>query len=694
MPLAIPSPRCVRRRRRRHERRRPPLWRLALAVTCCALAVASACVASAPPGRSSTPTSATPGGRSRPCPDLRPAPRPGPGPVTRASGPQGATPAGGGAGQVTVLGDRRAATALPAGTRPLRRPGPLGEPERRPSGIVEHGPPDRPRLVGRRAAASAVPPGPAAGGTPTGVGARSAPPAAGEAVVDYIPPVDAPVVDPFRPPSLPWASGNRGLAYDTAPGDLVWASADGTVTFAGQVGGQLHVTVEHADGLRTGYSFLGSVEVTLGQAVRQGDTLGRAGDAFHFGARVGPAYVDPAALFDAGATVVELLPYEVPPGSSPESEAAVIDEMFSRSGGLSGLADDISGAADHLGGLEAAYDWLHERADGLADVLGDYSLPGRAMRAAFDLGERVFFHGPCSDGAPPRAPVAGQQRVAIAVGGLGSSGDGGDIDDLRAGDLGYGADDLLRFSYAGGVTPGTAGNADRFGVEANAYAPADTQGDLRQAADRLADLVEQVVEDDPGVTVDLYAHSQGGLVTRLALTRLAERGVPLDRLGLVATLATPHLGADLATSLQMVSEQDSGALAVDVGAEVSGLSVDPNSTAVGQLAEGSDVVDELADAGVPDGVHLVSVAARGDMMVASPQADVEGATNVVVPVGGLGAHGDIVGSDAATGELARALAGEPPACEGVGDAVRDVVTGHAISATEDNVGLLGARYLP
>jgi hypothetical protein len=59
---------------------------------------------------------------------------------------------------------------------------------------------------------------------------------------------------------------------------------------------------------------------------------------------------------------------------------------------------------------------------------------------------------------------------------------------------------------------------------------------------------------------------------------------------------------------------------------------------------------------------------------------------VTVPVSGLSAHGDLVGSDAATGELARALAGIPPGCEGWADAVADVLTGHAIAAAEDGLG--------
>src|SRR5690242_4351821 len=77
--------------------------------------------------------------------------------------------------------------------------------------------------------------------------------------VSYVPPVDAPVIDPFRPPPNPYAAGNRGLEYGTAPGDPVRASADGIVIFAGQVGGTLHITIRHADGLRTSYSFLATI---------------------------------------------------------------------------------------------------------------------------------------------------------------------------------------------------------------------------------------------------------------------------------------------------------------------------------------------------------------------------------------------------------------------------------------------------
>ena len=48
---------------------------------------------------------------------------------------------------------------------------------------------------------------------------------------------------------------------------------------AGEVGGALHVTIEHADGLRTSSSFLYSLTVNAGNQVRAGDVIGIAGGA-------------------------------------------------------------------------------------------------------------------------------------------------------------------------------------------------------------------------------------------------------------------------------------------------------------------------------------------------------------------------------------------------------------------------------
>jgi murein DD-endopeptidase MepM/ murein hydrolase activator NlpD len=116
-------------------------------------------------------------------------------------------------------------------------------------------------------------------------------------VVPYAPPVDAPVIDGFRVPATPYGAGNRGWEYATPGGATVRAAADGTVTFAGQVGAAYAVTVRHADGARTSYSQLAEVLVDAGTEVQQGQAVGRSTDRLHFGVRRGDVYVDPATLF-------------------------------------------------------------------------------------------------------------------------------------------------------------------------------------------------------------------------------------------------------------------------------------------------------------------------------------------------------------------------------------------------------------
>ena len=125
----------------------------------------------------------------------------------------------------------------------------------------------------------------------------------------YQPPVAAPIVDPFRAPLAPWASGNRGIEYATEPGTRVGAAAGGDVVFAGLVGGSLHVVVRHPDGVRTSYSFLRTVLVHRGDSVTRGEPVGTAGARFHFGARIGDDYVDPVRLFGGtGPSRVHLVP--------------------------------------------------------------------------------------------------------------------------------------------------------------------------------------------------------------------------------------------------------------------------------------------------------------------------------------------------------------------------------------------------
>ena len=128
----------------------------------------------------------------------------------------------------------------------------------------------------------------------------------------FRPPVDAPVTDPFRPPGDRYGPGNRGIEYDTEPGDLVRAAAAGTVVFSGAVAGSLHVTLDHSDGLISSYSYLLRVRVRVGARVSQGQVVAIAGDRLHFGVRVDGSYVDPATFIGVRRIRVRLVPLRAP----------------------------------------------------------------------------------------------------------------------------------------------------------------------------------------------------------------------------------------------------------------------------------------------------------------------------------------------------------------------------------------------
>jgi len=114
-------------------------------------------------------------------------------------------------------------------------------------------------------------------------------------------PVVGPVLRPYDPPEDPYGSGHRGIDIGAAPGTPILVPADATVSFAGQVGGQLFVTLDHGGGLNSTFSWLSAVEVRKGQVVLRGEVLGRTGQGhpgsvqphLHLGAKLNGAYVDP-----------------------------------------------------------------------------------------------------------------------------------------------------------------------------------------------------------------------------------------------------------------------------------------------------------------------------------------------------------------------------------------------------------------
>lgn len=543
-------------------------------------------------------------------------------------------------------------------------------------------------------AGSIVPPSPAAAAPAAAV--------AGVAGVNYRPPVDAPIVDEYRPPANPWDPGNRGIDYATAPGTPVKAAAAGVVTFAGQVGGALHVVVLHADGIRTSYSFLATVGVRRGDQVVQGQPLGTSGPTLHFGARVGDSYIDPRTLFDDGPPRVNLVPDE-PPRPAPEAaERAALAGIAAGRPGIPGarLAQPEGGSKP--GWLARARDWAGDRvatagrsAPGWGRVAAfrvartfaqriAASVPARAAAALAGAASQLAAAGTywwhqrfrCTPRHLPPPPLP-ERRIAVTVGGLGSTSSNDAIDELDTARLGYDEGDVQRFSYLGGS------------ILDSPYAAEDTTVDIRTSARRLADLLADLHRRHPGVPIDILAHSQGGLVARQALAfELPADPGRYPSVANLVTLATPHRGAKLATALSRLGSTLSGKAAL---AAVEGLGLAPydlTAPSLGQLAEGSEFIRRLNQRPLPAATRVTSIGARGDLTVPAGQAHVPGATNTVVSVGGLLTdHDRLPGSEVAHREVALALAGEPPTCQDLWDVAADAAVSGAIGLAEDGLGM-------
>ncbi len=140
--------------------------------------------------------------------------------------------------------------------------------------------------------------------------ALSAPP---RAFACWLPPVGGPVVDAFRRPACPWCPGNRGLEYATGRGEPVRAASAGTVAFAGEVAGEVFVSVEVPGGLVVTYGRLAARRVDAGQRVRAGQIVGRASGGMILTVRRAGEYVDPAPLLGRWVARVRLVPTDGAP---------------------------------------------------------------------------------------------------------------------------------------------------------------------------------------------------------------------------------------------------------------------------------------------------------------------------------------------------------------------------------------------
>lgn len=501
---------------------------------------------------------------------------------------------------------------------------------------------------------------------------RGAPPPASPT---YLEPVDAPVVELFRPPAQRWSPGNRGIDFGTPPGTSVSASADGEVVFAGPVGGSQHVVVLHADGLRTSYSFLRSVTVRRGQAVRRGDPVGVTAGPLHFGVRAGEEYLDPLAVL-LGPPVVHLVP-----------ESARTPDDVARERGV--LARHLRGVGSLAG---RAASWARDRAEPTVSELRGilhYAFEATSIPSALRIAEVTREWSRNQESCTPAAvstPRLVSRRLAVLVGGLGSTSEKAAIDDVDTAVLGYAPEDVYRFSYKGGSTRETV------------YAAEDTTVDLRTSARRLRELLAAVGAANPGVPIDLLAHSQGGVVAQAALTNEYDRAdLRLPTLGAFVSLGSPHRGADLATAAAMVGRSSSGELAENILARVLDVGIDPGAVGVKQLAETSSFIRDLRDRPLPQGLNATAISASGDAVVPAGRSRLVGARNTTLALPGIfNDHSELPGSPQAQREIALALAGLAPTCQALEEVLTGAVISEQIARVEDMAGAAlwaaGRRY--
>jgi len=130
----------------------------------------------------------------------------------------------------------------------------------------------------------------------------------------YQPPVDSPVVDPFRAPACSYCPGNRGLEYRPAPGTRVVAASGGVVRFSGVVAGVRYLVVDQQDGRTATYGYLSAGLVGVGSVVRAGQVVAITTNRFYFGLRQGDRYIDPAQFLGKPHYRRRLIPFD---GSVP-----------------------------------------------------------------------------------------------------------------------------------------------------------------------------------------------------------------------------------------------------------------------------------------------------------------------------------------------------------------------------------------
>jgi len=302
-----------------------------------------------------------------------------------------------------------------------------------------------------------------------------------------------------------------------------------------------------------------------------------------------------------------------------------------------------------------------------------------------------------------QVPEHSSRRIVVLVSGLGTSSDANTAWEIDTHSLGYADADVVRYSYEGGQAPRvdatqqsnirSVSSPSFSAIASHPFTARDSQQSIGTSADHLSDLLQSVATAEPGVPIDVVAHSQGGVVARLAVERSGAQNRLPTEVDTLVTVSSPQQGAPLATSVVALEESPGGVAALaQVHAAGAADDLDNHLPAISELAETSPVINELHQRPMPDGVRFVTIGGSGDLVVPGTTAiDPVADASIILPTAiGKETHGSLPSSPAATREIGLAVAGMGPTCQGFGDASQAFVTAESIRYGETVAGATAA----
>lgn len=428
--------------------------------------------------------------------------------------------------------------------------------------------------------------------------------------VEFDWPHDGQLLDLFDRGDNPFGPQHTGVDVAADPGDEVRAVADGVVTWAGHVGWNGWVTIEHQPQLVSTVGSMASYAVETGDQVTRGQVVGTTSadlhdgvSRLHIGFRWQGEYLDPLWL--------------LPPPNAPDPT-------------LLGSGEWLADEAPYIPTYD---DWTGEHRWGIVPDSPEATHPGW-----------VF---------PPNL------NHVVGVAGLESMSGSTPI---VLEHLGYEREDITYLSYEGRIIPGPL-DPDDPERDQLPYDGEDTWSGVAEAARRLKEQLQAQWAANPGQAVDLVGHSMGGLVILYYMAVHHDVMDPtLPPIGHVATFASPIQGVAAADEFQ------------DVKNSIMGFTLDwlewagagaPNSQAMEDVAQGSAVVDTIAEMwegamenwlrGPLVDTQVATFGGQWDLVVPEHASNLPGGQHAVLP----GGHINMRDTEAARIALRAFLANQP-----------------------------------